>query len=43
MSNVFEATGFIQSPALRKSMKAGSEFKASDLAAGRVTLYLCIP
>ncbi len=43
MSNAFEATGFIQSPSLRASMKGVDEFTADDLASGNVTVYLCIP
>ncbi|MDO6430915.1 type IV secretory system conjugative DNA transfer family protein [Flavitalea sp. BT771] len=43
MSNAFEATGFIQSPALRDSLKGKDGFSADDLASGNVTVYLCIP
>ncbi len=43
MSNAFEATGFIKSPSLRESLKGSDEFTAEDLAAGNVTVYLCIP
>lgn len=43
MSNACEATGFIQSPALRQSLKGGEEFSADDLANGKTTVYLCIP
>jgi len=43
MSNVFEATNFIQSPTLRESLKGKDGFNATDLTNGNVTVYLCIP
>lgn len=43
MSNACEATGFIQSPALRQSLKGGEGFSADDLATGKTTVYLCVP
>jgi type IV secretion system protein VirD4 len=43
MSNAHEATGFIKSPSLRDSLQGSDEFTSEELAAGNVTVYVCIP